>query len=300
MTQQNAPANDYRLEAHPKFEFLQIQPTPTQEEIASFYAQEFYSQEYPGFNNSALEVQLDDLEFHQAHFQDLCDSFSSLLERPLDSMSVLDIGCGWGQALLHFQDQGMAAYGFDPAPEAVEYGERNGLQVVQAGMDNMNVFDGRRFDVVTLLNVLEHLADPVGILTEIKDKVLNPGGIIAIEVPNEFNAFQVAGKEAHDLKEWWVAPPAHLNYFTRTTLSELLTGIGYEVKITESSFPMEMFLVFGDNYVEDPAVGKACHKKRVAFEMNLRRQGKTEFLRSFYRSMADQNLGRQVLAFAQA
>ena len=41
-----------------------------------------------------------------------------------------------------------------------------------------------------LNNVLEHLADPVAILQEIKDKVLRPGGLVVIDVPNEFNDFQ--------------------------------------------------------------------------------------------------------------
>ena len=74
--------------------------------------------------------------------------------------------------------------------------------------------------------------------------------------------------------------------------------MGYEVKISESSFPLELFLLFGDNYVKDLKLGSLCHKKRVAFEQNLRSQGKSKFLKKFYRTLANLNLGRQVTVYA--
>src|SRR5262245_46226085 len=57
----------YSLKPHPKFGFLQVAPTPSPEEISRFYAEEFYSSAYQGFNNSALEVLTRDQEFHVAH-----------------------------------------------------------------------------------------------------------------------------------------------------------------------------------------------------------------------------------------
>ena len=57
-------------------------------------------------------------------------------------------------------------------------------------------------------------------------------------------------------------------------------------------------LLFGDNYVSDPKVGKICHRKRVAFETNLRKLGKNKELKIFYKAMAKLNLGRQVIVYA--
>ena len=59
-----------------------------------------------------------------------------------------------------------------------------------------------------------------------------------------------------------------------------------------------MFLLFGDNYVKDGQLGKECHK-RVAFENNLRKVGKTDVLRNFYHSLAKLNLGRQIMVMLQ-
>lgn len=289
---------DYRLVPHPKFGFLQIKPTPTSEEITKFYKDEFYSSAYPRFNNSALDAQLMDKEFLDAHREDLCGTIQAMTGKSLAGLEALDIGCGWAQTLIYFKQKGMIGHGFDPAPEAVAYGKEQGLNVIQAGLERMDVFGDKKFDVVTLLNVLEHAADPAALLKEVCDKVLKRGGVLLVEVPNEFNAFQVAGREVHQLEEWWVAPPAHLNYFNNDSLRKLLQGTGYEVKLTEACFPMEMFLLFGDNYVKDRPLGRKCHERRMAFELNLRRQGRTGVLRKFYQSLAEQNLGRQITAFA--
>ncbi len=290
----------YSIETNPEFGFLQIRPTPSPEEIARFYAEEFYSSQYPRFNNSALEEQLRDRDFHDAHRADIGEAIVRIAGRPLEGQRILDVGCGWAQALEHFKRQGAVCYGFDPAPEAVDHARRLGLNVKQAGMETAAVFPAERFDVVTLFNVLEHLADPVAILREIRERVLAPGGVLVIEVPNEFDAFQVCGQRVHGLTEWWVAPPAHLNYFSNDSLHRLLEGLGYTVQWTESSFPLEMFLVFGDNYVADRTLGRSCHERRMAFEMNLRKHGFREVLHRFYRSLAEQNLGRQILAYARA
>lgn len=286
------------LKRHPKFGFFQVKPTPTPEEITRFYADEFYSAKYKAFNNSALEVQEVDREFHDAHRENIVVNIEKLLGRSLSGLSVLDIGCGWGQTMKYLASKGAHCSGFDPAPEAVAYVQSIGLECIRAGMEKMDVFGGRRFDVVLLMNVLEHLAEPVDVIAEIRASVLKDGGLLVVEVPNDFNAFQVAAQKLHALSQWWVAPPAHLNYFSSSTLAELLSHLGFDVALIESSFPMELFLLMGENYVQDRQLGRQCHERRMAFEMNLRKLGEGDVLRSFYKALASVNLGRQVIAYA--
>ena len=168
-----------------------------------------------------------------------------------------------------------------------------------AGLDQLNVFEGKKFDVVMMNNVLEHLPDPEKALNEIRTKVIQSRGLLIIDVPNEFNSFQLAGQQANKLDEWWVAPPGHLNYFSLQTLSNLLKGVGYKVVAHYASFPMEMFLLFGENYVGDQAKGAACHQKRINFELNLINAGFTDLLDQFYHELSKLGLGRQIVVVAQ-
>ena len=167
----------HQLVRHPDFGFLQVKPTPSAEEITRFYAEEFYSTKYQAFNNSALEVQEADQVFHDAHREDIAQQVQNLLGRELSEVSVLDIGCGWGQTLKYLSSRGSVCAGFDPAPEAVAYVQSCGIECVCAGMERMDVFGSRRFDVVLLMNVLEHLADPVMVIQEIRRSVLSENGV---------------------------------------------------------------------------------------------------------------------------
>ena len=289
---------DYKLLPHAEYGFLQVSPTPSTDEITQFYANEFYSGEYKNFNNSSLEVQVADKDFFDGQCEDILYNISKVLKKPSESLSILDVGCGWAQALLYFKSKGMNCYGFDPAPEAIEYGLRKGLNVQCAGIDRMDVFDNIKFDVVMLKNVLEHIPNPFEVLKEIREKVLKTGGLLIIDVPNEFNVFQTAGRDVHGLGNWWVAPPGHLNYFSNDTLVKLVNGAGYEVSLSEASFPLEMFLLFNDCYVGNGVIGKEIHKKRVNFEMNLRKLGLADKLHEFYQALAKINLGRQIAVYA--
>lgn len=286
------------LKKNKKFGFFQVEPTPSQEEITQFYKQEFYSGEYKKFNDSSLEVQEADMEFYRGGWGDIVDNIQAITNKSLKGVDVLDIGCGWSQALIYFSQVGANCYGFDPAPEAVKYAANKGLNVIHAGMERMNVFEDKKFDIVLLKNVLEHLSDPEKVLSEIHRDVLKPGGLLIIDVPNEFNDFQLAGRDLHGLSDWWVSPPGHLNYFDSDSLGSLLAGTGFKVKLKEASFPLELFLLFGENYVKNQDLGTICHRKRVAFEVNMRKLGYGVALHRFYQALAEVNLGRQVTIYA--
>jgi 2-polyprenyl-3-methyl-5-hydroxy-6-metoxy-1,4-benzoquinol methylase len=290
---------NYGIVKNNKYGFYQISPTPSEDDINKFYSEEFYSGDYKKFNDSSLEVQTENKNFYDGHFSDIYSTLLEIVNKKPENIDLLDIGCGWGQALIYFKEKGINCFGFDPAKEAIEYANNKGINAKTAGMQTMDVFEGKKFDVVIMLNVLEHLSDPEKVLIEINKKVLKPGGLIIIDVPNEFNKLQEIGKKVHKLNDWWVCPPGHLNYFNTDSLTAILGGTGYETVYTESSFPLELFLAFGDNYVEDGLIGSDCHKKRVQFELNCRKTGNQKFLKELYQKFSEMNLGRQIVAYAK-
>lgn len=288
---------DYQLEKHPKYGFHQVSPTPSDEEIAEYYSNEFYASDSPAqVNDSSLDVQRKDRQFYQAWREDIANIIEKHFKR--SDVSVMDFGCGWCETLCYLRDKGMDCYGLDTTPEAIAHGKEQGLTVAVSDLKDINPF-GKKFDVLLMQNVLEHLSDPEGFIERVYDEVLVEGGLFIIDVPNEFNEFQVAGKEVHALPEWWVAPPAHLNYFDADSLVSLVEDKGFNIKDRMASFPLEMFLLMGKKYVGDPKLGRECHEQRMAFEASLRGTGRTDVLHDFYRSLANLNLGRQVLLIAE-
>jgi 2-polyprenyl-3-methyl-5-hydroxy-6-metoxy-1,4-benzoquinol methylase len=287
----------YHLVEDPEYGFLRIDPTPSVAEVEQYYLNEFYSGEYRQFNDSQLEVQQSQKEFFRLRWQFIHDQCRAMLGL-VKGRSLLDIGCGYCQALLYFREQGFSVHGIEPSKEGAEYGAVQGVAVVQAGIESMPSDLGRQFDVVTLLNVLEHLREPARTLVEIRERFLHEGGVLVVDVPNEFNDFQTVANDLHSLGQWWIHPPAHLNYFSPTSLRRLLERCGYRVVHAEASFPLEMFLLWNEVYVGNGELGSRCHERRVAFEVNLARGGKMEKLRKLYAALAELELGRQVTMYA--
>jgi SAM-dependent methyltransferase len=287
----------YRIARDPAYGFLRVDPTPSTEEVEQYYLNEFYSGEYKQFNDSQLEVQQSQKDFFRLRYQFIADQCEAAFG-PLDGKTLLDIGCGYCQALLYFRERGFDVTGLEPSKEGAEYGASQGIPVVRAGIENMPRDLGKRFDAVTLLNVLEHLREPARALTEIRERYLKPHGVLSIDVPNEFNDFQTTANKIHELGEWWVHAPVHLNYFSPSSLRALLEQCGYRVIHAEASFPLEMFLLWNDVYVGNGELGSQVHKKRMAFELNLAQNGKLDKLKKFYSALAEVELGRQVTMYA--
>lgn len=290
-------SSKYKVIVNPVYAYRRAEPIPSQEEVERYYKEEFYSSEYKSFNDSSLKVQKEEQEFYDSRWEDIC-SVCTKYFGSIKDISVFDVGFGFAQALLYFRNKGMQVSGLEPSPEGVEFARSQGLTVFESGIEDFSCVGSQRYDVVTLINVLEHLRDPLATLKNIKTNLLKPGGMLIIDVPNEFNDFQTIANEEYGLNEWWFCPPNHINYFSCSSLKELLIQCDYEVFDYQASFPLELFLLMGDVYVGNAELGKACHQKRVKFEHLMRKYHKHDKLAKLYKALADLDLGRQVLIYA--
>ena len=289
----------YEVIEDPKYGFLRLDPIPSQEEVEKFYAEEFYSLYNSYFNDSSLQIQKEEKDFFDARWEDIYQNCEKQFGKEnIRNKGVFDIGFGFAQALIYLKEKGLRVAGVEPSKEGVEYAKSQGVEAYQGGIEEFSFVADRRFDIVLLMNVLEHLRKPAETLINIRQQLLNNTGLLVIDVPNEFNDLQTVANIEYDLNEWWVVPPNHINYFSASSLKLLLEKCGYKVVHSEASFPLEIFLLFGDVYVGDQKLGKECHNKRVNFERLMRKYGKHETLSKFYQSLADLNLGRQVVIYA--
>jgi SAM-dependent methyltransferase len=177
---------------------------------------------------------------------------------------VLDVGCGTGELVSVLGAEGFDAAGVEPSPEAAEAARERGLETFTG---DLAAYAASRpddaFDAIVAVNVFEHVPDPVSLLGQLRD-MLRDGGLACIQVPNDFNALQIAAQSKLGKPPWWIAIPDHVNYFDFDSLSGLLDACGFQVLERQTDFPMELFLLMGLDYVDDPEVGNRCHGYRVA------------------------------------
>ena len=94
---------------------------------------------------------------------------------------ILDAGCGTGRNLVELARLGEAE-GVDASAEAVDFCRRRGLPwVQQAALESLPYSEGR-FDLISSTDVIEHLADPVPALAELR-RVAAPGATLLLTVP---------------------------------------------------------------------------------------------------------------------
>lgn len=274
-----------------KHGFMQITPSPSYEEVDKFYREDFYADEYKYFNDSSLDVQNSDLEYNKKLWESDHSSLNQYYNGELKT--ILDIGCGWCKYLEWCKSNGYDVVGLDPSPESSEYGKSLNIDVRTSNFEQMVDLD-KRFDLVVLKNVLEHVIEPESFLSQINKNYMGSGSLLQIEVPNEFNPLQVSAQRLHGLNDWWVAPPAHLNYFSKDSLRNLCEAVGFKLVKVKSSFPMEMFLLMGKQYVGNSQLGSECHSLRKNFEQNLIDMGQVDLLDDLYQKLAELDIGRQI------
>lgn len=94
---------------------------------------------------------------------------------------ILDVGCGTGANLEMLSEFGDAS-GVDVSAEAVAFCHARGLENVKQAVAEALPFDDGSFELVTSLDVVEHLDDDVAGLKEMR-RVLRPGGRVLLAVP---------------------------------------------------------------------------------------------------------------------
>lgn len=285
---------DYRWVIDEVGQFIKAVPTPSREALTAFYEADFYASRHK-FNDSAKENRDRDREYINWMLTDVVRTFEASVGRlPRTS---LDLGCGFGHVLDFLKAEGISTKGYEVSPEAVAHCIRNGHSMDRGIAEDLLGQESESFDLVTVYNVLEHVRDPHAFL-DLARRVVNPEGLIYIQVPNDFSPLQQLEQDVSGRSPWWFCPPMHLNYFSADSLNRTLEKNGWNVVRMWSDFPMEIFLLQGQNYLENQEVGAQVHQMRVNFERRLRESGQTEGLMDLYTRLASVGIGRELRVLA--
>ena len=284
----------------PTYGYFRLDPIPTSSELSEFYEECYYElvrkgERAPGIRRAMAGGDEGEHERSWLRSSLYADILAALEENGAPGPKrLLDLGCGTGELGAFMKEKGWEVVGIEPSHEAAEIASSRGLQVSRLTMDEFidrNPNHHSHFGAVTMVNVLEHVPNPVRVLRSART-LLCAGGAAVVVVPNDFNPLQLAARDVLQKGEWWVSVPDHINYFSHESLGAVLADCGYHVVQSQATFPMEMFLLMGDDYVGNPDIGRACHEKRVRFETSLPGEAR----RRLYRSLAQAGLGRQCIA----
>lgn len=272
--------------------FAHAMPLPGHEELARIYSSEYYATEKPDYFRRYEE----DRDWWRLTYDRFLSRLETLL--PAKRRALLEIGSGPGLFLERAVERGWAGIGVEPARQAVEYSRNLGLDVREGNFDADSAGDLGSFDAIHLHNVLEHVLDPTALLA-LAAESLTTGGVLSIVVPNDFNALQRAAVAAAGSKPWWLAPPHHLNYFSFVSLERLLVRLGFEIAGRTTTFPMELFLLMGDDYTVNGELGRSLHAKRKRFEQTMAGAGEQAALDALYDAVAAAGLGRECVVWGR-
>jgi 2-polyprenyl-3-methyl-5-hydroxy-6-metoxy-1,4-benzoquinol methylase len=137
--------------------------------------------------------------------------------------NVLDIGCSSGILLGLLKDKGYDVSGIEPNVKAYNHGKiKFGKHIYHGTLDTYKT--NKKFDVIILSHVLEHVLNPPQEIVLIK-KILARGGIVLIGIPNTRNIIFALRK-----KYWeYLRPNEHIWHFSDTYLITLLKRNGFHI-----------------------------------------------------------------------
>ena len=270
-------------------------PTPTAEQIASFYPEE-YAPYQPGKQKQPNPIESAVLRscYGYTHLDSsLPDWLGRLLGMLLYRDSIpyvpggrlLDVGCGGGKYLLAMQRIGWQPQGVEFNEQAVATCRQSGLDVFQGELADAGLPDAS-FDLVTARHVIEHIADPAAFVAEIA-RVLKPGGMMVIKTPNA----QALGRRWFGV-DWYANDvPRHLILFSPANLRLLAENQGLRADITRTFSTPKIVLNSWDYRFNNPSESSKRKKLRRmlarSYVMSAALTGHGDEVFSIFRKPAD-------------
>ncbi len=162
---------------------------------------------------------------------------------PTNTGSVLDVGCGAGQATQWLHDQGFNAWGCDLSESGIELARKHfkGPQYFVSDLTNFDKVSAEQgvelpeggFDGILSLEVIEHLYDPEDVLRNCA-KALKPNGWIVLTTPYHGYVKNLTLAMFNKYDDHWMveSPGGHIKFFSKKSLTEMMTRVGFvDIKI---------------------------------------------------------------------
>lgn len=199
-------------------------PRPSEEEIGKYYDSEEYIS-HSDKANSPINL------IYKIARQYALRSKKKLINSVVKDKKgrILDYGCGTGYFLETMKSDGWKTYGIEPNDKARAIATQK--VKVKGSIEELDL-KNKKFDIITLWHVLEHIHDLNSTIKSLKT-ILKEKGKIIIAVPN------IESYEKSIFGEEWAAydVPRHLYHFSQETMKTLMLKHGLKIKKT---YPMKL------------------------------------------------------------
>ena len=270
-------------------------PLPSVDELSKFYKEKYYELER---KINYAEKQKEQENWWGRIYSERCEKFNNILG---ERGHILDIGCGPGFFMKKAQDLGWKATGIEPSHKASNYAIDNlGLDIYNINIESIDEcnFELKSYDVIYSHGVLEHMRKPNLFFSNAK-KYLKDGGLLFYSVANDFSPLQNIMIENSSIDPWWVVPPEHLNYFDKLSAESIAINNGFNIVNATATFPIDIFLLMGDDYISNKSLGLSAHKKIENLEDAILKSSHKDLLGDLYKNFYNLGIGRQLEIIAR-
>ncbi len=159
------------------------------------------------------------------------------IQKFIKSGKLFDLGAGWGHFMLAGKELGYDVYGVEISEQPYLYCV-NDLKLPVDHIDFFEMDEAKKFDIVTMWDVLEHIDKADEFLAKCA-KLTKPNGYLFLQVPQIDSYFAKRHKD-----NWKMMGLDHVNYFGKETITKILERNGYEVVKIKSSFEIKLFIMY--------------------------------------------------------
>lgn len=152
-------------------------------------------------------------------YREWSDDYQYAYDRIVPGERLIDVGCGYGYFLRRARDKAEVS-GIDGSKFAQGQCRKLGLDVHLGAVGDYRERFAASFDTVTSFQVLEHVYDVRGFMTDLI-ALVKPGGRLIIAVPNNEPYIR-----RFDPYNTWNCPPHHVGLWNRASLEKMAAGLG--------------------------------------------------------------------------
>jgi SAM-dependent methyltransferase len=162
-----------------------------------------------------------DSEENDPRYLRFYEKLEQLVRRYVSGRTILDVGCGEGVFLSTISDE-WSKQGLEPSESGANLARKRNLDVARATLDNPSM--QYEVDLISALDVIEHVVDPHDFVESFK-RHLRPGGVVLLLTGDaDSYAARIAGPQWSYLR--WCG---HISVFSQSGLRKLLQSHGFEV-----------------------------------------------------------------------